>query len=35
MAKMADPRFELLEAWERKESLDRAIGTLIRDALRK
>ena len=30
MAKMSDPRFDLLEAWERKEKLDQEIGRLIR-----
>lgn len=33
MAKMADPRFDLLEAWERKEKLDAEIGRFIRDAM--
>jgi hypothetical protein len=30
MAKMSDPRFDLLEAWERKEQLDLEIGKFIR-----
>lgn len=33
MAKMADPRFDLLSAWEQKERLDLAIGAFIRSAL--
>ena len=33
MAKMADPTFDLLEAWERKERLDAAIGKFIREAM--
>ena len=33
MAKMADSNFDLLEAWERKERLDREIGAFIRAAL--
>lgn len=32
MAKMTDPRFNLLEAWEQKERLDLEIGRLIRGA---
>ncbi len=35
MAKMSDPRFDLLEAWERKERLDLEIGRLIRSAMNK
>ena len=35
MAKMADPRFDLLEAWERKERLDLEIGRFIRQALNR
>jgi hypothetical protein len=30
MAKMSDPKFDLIEAWERKERLDQEIGRLIR-----
>jgi hypothetical protein len=30
MAKMADPKFDLLDAWERKEQLDLEIGRFIR-----
>lgn len=33
MAKMSDPRFDLLDAWERKERLDSEIGKFIRAAL--
>ena len=33
MAKMSDPRFDLLEAWERKEKLDGEIGRFIRSAV--
>jgi hypothetical protein len=33
MAKMADPKFDLLEAWGRKEKLDAEIGRFIRTAL--
>jgi hypothetical protein len=33
MAKMSDARFDLLEAWERKERLDLEIGKFIRKAL--
>jgi hypothetical protein len=33
MAKMSDPRFDLLEAWERKERLDLDIGRFIRQAM--
>ena len=32
MAKMTDPRFDLLEAWTRKEQLDQEIGRFIRRA---
>ena len=32
MAKMTDPRFDLLEAWTRKEELDQEIGRFIRRA---
>jgi hypothetical protein len=32
MAKMADPKFDLLEAWQRKEKLDQEIGRFIRAA---
>ena len=35
MAKMGDPRFDLLEAWTNKEKLDQVIGAFIRDALNK
>ena len=35
MAKMGDPRFDLLEAWASKEKIDQGIGTLIRNALNK
>ncbi len=35
MAKMSDPGFDLLEAWERKERLDMAIGKFIRSAMNK
>ena len=35
MAKMADPRVDLLEAWERKERLDLEIGRFIRQALNR
>jgi hypothetical protein len=35
MAKMADPKFDLLNAWERKEQLDLGIGRLIRDSAQK
>jgi hypothetical protein len=35
MAKMGDPRFDLLEAWERKEKLDAEIGRFIRDAIKE
>ena len=34
MAKMSDPRFGLLDAWERKEKLDQEIGNFIRAALK-
>jgi hypothetical protein len=33
MAKMSDPKFDLLEAWGRKEKLDAEIGRFIRTAL--
>ena len=33
MAKMADPKFDLLEAWGRKEKLDAEIGRFIRTAV--
>ena len=33
MAKMSDPKFDLLEAWARKEKLDAEIGRFIRTAL--
>jgi hypothetical protein len=33
MAKMSDPRFDLLDAWGRKEKLDAEIGRFIRTAL--
>ena len=33
MAKMSDPRFDLLAAWEQKERLDGAIGAFIRSAM--
>ena len=33
MAKMSDPRFDLLETWERKERLDLDIGRFLRQAL--
>jgi hypothetical protein len=33
MAKMSDPRFDLLEAWTRKEQLDQEIGKFIRRSL--
>jgi hypothetical protein len=32
MAKMSDPKFDLIEAWERKERLDQELGRLIRSA---
>jgi hypothetical protein len=35
MAKMADPKFDLLDAWERKERLDSGIGVFIRSTLQK
>jgi hypothetical protein len=35
MAKMSDPRFDLLEAWKRKEELDLAIGRFIREVVTK
>jgi hypothetical protein len=33
MAKMGDPKFDLLEVWESKEKLDSEIGNFIRKAL--
>jgi hypothetical protein len=33
MAKMSDPKFDLLASWEQKERLDTAIGSYIRTAL--
>jgi len=33
MAKMADTKFDLLDAWERKERLDAEIGKFIRAAI--
>ena len=33
MAKMADPKFDLLAAWEQKERLDREIGRFIRESM--
>ena len=30
MAKMGDPRFDLIDAWEQKERIDLEIGRLIR-----
>jgi hypothetical protein len=33
MAKMSDPKFDLLEAWGRKEKLDAEIGRFIRTAM--
>lgn len=33
MAKMSQPDFDLLTAWEQKERLDLAIGAFIRSAL--
>jgi hypothetical protein len=35
MAKMSDPKFDLIEAWERKERLDLEIGRLIRGSAAK
>ena len=35
MAKMGDERFDLLDAWERKERLDQEIGKFIRASLSK
>jgi hypothetical protein len=32
MAKMADPKFDLVDAWAQKERLDASIGKFIRDA---
>ena len=34
MAKMADPGFDLLDAWQRKEQLDEQIGKFIRTVQR-
>jgi len=34
MAKMGDERFDLLDAWERKERLDQEIGRFIRASVR-
>lgn len=33
MAKMSDPKFDLLDAWDRKERVDQGIGRLIREAM--
>jgi hypothetical protein len=33
MAKMTDPRFDLLDAWEQKERLDQEIGRCVRAAI--
>lgn len=33
MAKMADPKFDLLAAWKQKERLDQEIGRFIRVAM--
>jgi hypothetical protein len=30
MAKMSDPKFDLVEAWAKKEKLDQEIGRFIR-----
>jgi hypothetical protein len=35
MAKMSDPNFDLVDAWERKEKLDLEIGRFIRQASHK
>ena len=35
MAKMGDERFDLLDAWERKERLDQEIGRFIRASMNK
>ena len=32
MAKMSDPKFDLVDAWAQKERLDAAIGAFIRAA---
>jgi predicted 2-oxoglutarate/Fe(II)-dependent dioxygenase YbiX len=32
MAKMTDPNFALIDAWEQKERIDQEIGRLIRAA---
>jgi hypothetical protein len=32
MAKMTDPNFALVQAWEQKEQIDQEIGRLIRAA---
>lgn len=34
MAKMSDPKFDLLAAWEQKERLDQEIGRFIRQSLK-
>ena len=33
MAKMGEPKFDLLETWERKELVDLEIGRFIRKAM--
>lgn len=33
MAKMADPKFDLVAAWEQKERLDQEIGRFIRKSV--
>jgi len=33
MAKMSDPKFDLIEAWEQKERLDLEIGRFIRKSM--
>ena len=33
MAKMTDPKFDLLDAWEQKERLDQEIGRFVRAAI--
>lgn len=33
MAKMSDPKFDLLAAWEQKERLDQEIGRFIRKSM--
>jgi len=35
MAKMSDPNFDLVDAWERKERLDLEIGRFIRKTMNK